>query len=103
MGTAFLISSWRLVHRLFRLIVLVNDIQEASGAMGRDIISGGCGADDLLPLGALTNGHAVRIRSDAVLGRLLHDAGLVMLLERLQSREIFLLIRCGSKSMGQHL
>ena len=71
--------------------------------MGRDIISGRRGADDLLPLGALTNGHAVRIRSDAVLGRLLHDAGLMMLLERLQSREIFLLIRRGAKSLGQHL
>jgi len=49
--------------------------------MGRDIIPCGGRTHNLLSLGALTNSYTVGIRSDAVLGGLLHHTGLMMLLE----------------------
>lgn len=52
---------------MLRLVVLVYDVKDASGAMGGDIVSSGGGTHDLLPLGALAQKRAVRIRSDTVL------------------------------------
>jgi len=52
---------------LLRLVVLVYDVKEASGAMGGDIVSSGGGTHDLLPLGALAHRRTVRIRSYTVI------------------------------------